>query len=84
MFIEKYSYRYNTETSAVKQSETTTYKFNKKPKTKKLDSHLKNNSCATMMLSNNLCYFQVNTASYGKKKKTGVLLASTQHTASPA
>ena len=24
---------------------------NKKPKTKKLDSHLKNNSCATMMLS---------------------------------
>ena len=35
-----------------------------------------------MMLSNNLCYFQVN---YGKKKKTGhivVLLASTQHTAS--
>ena len=34
-----------------------------------------------MMLSNNLCYFQVN--SYGKKKKTGhiivVLLTSTAH-----
>ncbi len=60
-----------TSLSVIIDTETSsgeTVKHLKKP-TKKLDSHLKNNSCATMMLYNNLCYFQVN--SYGKKKKTG-------------